>query len=63
MGGPQILHFFEVLFRLVALELGVFEAEVFEFELYLIIVIFRGMGRRSDNEAAAEGEVFIVFPA
>lgn len=41
----------------------VFEAKVIEFGLDLIIAIFRGVWEGGDDEAAAEGEVVIVFPA
>lgn len=40
-----------------------FEAKVVEFRFDLIIAIFRGVWRGGDDEAAAEGEVVVVFPA
>lgn len=46
-----------------SLELAVPKAKFIEFGLYLIIVIFGGVRRRSDNKAATEREVIVVFPA
>jgi len=46
-----------------SLELAVSKAKFIEFGLYLIIVIFGGVWRRSDNKTATEREVIIVFPA
>ena len=56
------LHFLKVLFRVMALELTVLEAEVVKLGFDLIIVIFRGMGGGCDNEAAAKRKVLVVLP-
>lgn len=45
------------------MEFTLSEAKVVEFGFDLIIAIFRGVWRRGDDEAAAEGEVVVVFPA
>lgn len=39
------------------------EAKVVEFGFDLIIAIFGGVWRGGDDEAAAEGEAVVVFPA
>lgn len=48
-----VLKFLKLLLGLVALKLTLFEAEVVKLGFDLIIVIFRGMRSRGDNETTA----------
>lgn len=58
-----VLKFLKLLLGLVALKLTLFEAEVVKLGFDLIIVIFRGMRRRGDNETTTEGKVLMVLPS